>query len=187
MKYNYIPDVSGEFNNMRSYVMGHEAALMMASWPKGRLEVPFPYFPEAMTGFEYCAAVGMIQEGMVDDGLKCIKAIRDRFDGAKRNPFDEPECGKHYARSMASWASVLALSDFHYSGVDKTMSFTRTPGKYFWSNGSAFGLCEVSTSSVKLEVLKGSVELSAFYLSGMTKPIAKKISIPEGGSEMFTI
>lgn len=187
MKYNFIPDVSGEFNNMRSYVMGHEAALMMASWPKGRLEVPFPYFPEAMTGFEYCAAVGMIQEGMVDDGLKCIKAIRDRFDGAKRNPFDEPECGKHYARSMASWASVLALSDFHYSGVDKTMSFTRTPGKYFWSNGSAFGLCEVSTSSVKLEVLKGSVELSAFYLSGMTKPIAKKISIPEGGSEMFTI
>ena len=187
MKYNYIPDVSGEFNNMRSYVMGHEAALMMASWPKGRLEVPFPYFPEAMTGFEYCAAVGMIQEGMVDDGLKCIKAIRDRFDGAKRNPFDEPECGKHYARSMASWASVLALSDFHYSGVDKTMSFTRTPGKYFWSNGSAFGLCEVSTSSVKLEVLRGSVELSAFYLSGMTKPIAKKISIPEGGSEMFTI
>ncbi len=187
MKYNYIPDVSGEFNNMRSYVMGHEAALMMASWPKGRLEVPFPYFSEAMTGFEYCAAVGMIQEGMVDDGLKCIKAIRDRFDGAKRNPFDEPECGKHYARSMASWASVLALSDFHYSGVDKTMSFTRTPGKYFWSNGSAFGLCEVSTSSVKLEVLKGSVELSAFYLSGMTKPIAKKISIPEGGSEMFTI
>lgn len=187
MKYNFIPDVSGEFNNMRSYVMGHEAALMMASWPKGRLEVPFPYFPEAMTGFEYCAAVGMIQEGMVDDGLKCIKAIRDRFDGAKRNPFDEPECGKHYARSMASWASVLALSDFHYSGVDKTMSFTRTPGKYFWSNGSAFGLCEVSTSSVKLEVLKGSVELNAFYLSGMTKPIAKKISIPEGGSEMFTI
>ena len=187
MKYNYIPDVSGEFNNMRSYVMGHEAALMMASWPKGRLEVPFPYFPEAMTGFEYCAAVGMIQEGMVDDGLKCIKSIRDRFDGAKRNPFDEPECGKHYARSMASWASVLALSDFHYSGVDKTMSFTRTPGKYFWSNGSAFGLCEVSTSSVKLEVLRGSVELSAFYLSGMTKPIAKKISIPEGGSEMFTI
>ena len=187
MKYNFIPDVSGEFNNMRSYVMGHEAALMMASWPKGRLEVPFPYFPEAMTGFEYCAAVGMIQEGMVDDGLKCIKAIRDRFDGAKRNPFDEPECGKHYARSMASWASVLALSDFHYSGVDKTMSFTRTPGKYFWSNGSAFGLCEVSTSSVKLEVLKGSVELSAFYLSGITKPIAKKISIPEGGSEVFTI
>ena len=38
------------FNNMRSYVMGDEAGLLMASWPKGRLEVPFPYFSEVMTG-----------------------------------------------------------------------------------------------------------------------------------------
>ena len=187
MKYNFVPDVSDKFNNMRSYVMGHEACLLMASWPKGRLEVPFPYFPEAMTGFEYCAAVGMIYEGMVDDGVKCVKAIRDRFDGAKRNPFDEPECGKHYARSMASWATVLALSDFHYSGVDKTMSFTSKPGKYFWSNGSAFGLCEVTPSNVKLEVLRGAVELNSLSLSGRSKPVAKKISLSEGGSAEFGI
>jgi len=38
---------------------GDEAGLLMASWPKGRLEVPFPYFSEVMTGFEYCAAVGI--------------------------------------------------------------------------------------------------------------------------------
>ena len=187
MKYNYVPDFSGKFNNMRSYVMGHEAGLIMASWPKGRLEVPFPYFPEAMTGFEYSAAVGMIYEGQVEDGLKCIKAIRDRFDGAKRNPFDEPECGKHYARSMASWAAVLALSGFHYSGVDKTMSFTSKPGKYFWSNGSAFGICEVGSSSVRLKVLKGSLGLDSLFLKDRSKPIAKKISLSEGDSMAFNI
>ncbi|MBR5661071.1 MAG: hypothetical protein IKW99_05925 [Bacteroidales bacterium] len=187
MRYNFIPDVSCEFNNMRSYVMGHEAALMMASWPKGRLEVPFPYFPEAMTGFEYCAAVGMIYEGQVENGLKCIKAIRDRFDGAKRNPFDEPECGKHYARSMASWASVLALSDFHYSGVEKTMSFTSTPGRYFWSNGSAFGICEISSSFVRLEVLKGSLDLQSLTLSGREKPVAKRVTLGDGSLAEFKI
>ena len=64
MKYNYVKDFSRHFNNMRSYVMGDESGLLMASWPKGRLEVPFPYFAEVMTGFEYCAAVGMIYEGM---------------------------------------------------------------------------------------------------------------------------
>ena len=64
MKYNYVSDFSRHFNNMRSYVMGNESGLLMASWPKGRLEVPFPYFAEVMTGFEYCAAVGMIYEGM---------------------------------------------------------------------------------------------------------------------------
>ena len=187
MKYNFIPDVSGNFNNMRSYVMGHEAALLMASWPKGRLEVPFPYFPEAMTGFEYCAAVGMIYEGQVEDGLKCIKAIRDRFDGAKRNPFDEPECGKHYARSMASWAAVLALSDFHYSGVDKTMNFTSNPGRYFWSNGSAFGICEISSSTVKLEVISGDIDLQSLTLTGREKPVAKRVILSDGSSVEFKI
>ena len=187
MRYNFVPDVSGKFNNMRSYVMGHEACLLMASWPKGRLEVPFPYFPEAMTGFEYCAAVGMIYEGMTEEGLKCVKAIRDRFDGAKRNPFEEPECGKHYARSMASWATVLALSDFHYSGVDKTMSFTSEPGRYFWSDGYAFGICEVSGSSVELKVLKGSLELKSLSLTGRTKPVAKGVSLVEGGSASFKL
>ncbi len=69
MKYNYVKDFSRYFNNMRSYVMGDESGLLMASWPKGRLEVPFPYFAEVMTGFEYCAAVGMIYEGMEKGGL----------------------------------------------------------------------------------------------------------------------
>ena len=81
MKYNYLSDFSLHFNNMRSYVLGDEAGLLMASWPKGRLKTPFPYFSEVMTGFEYTAAVGMIYEGMNDDGLKCIRAIRERFDG----------------------------------------------------------------------------------------------------------
>jgi hypothetical protein len=88
---------------------------------------------------------------------------------------------------MASWAAVLALSGFHYSGVDKTMSFTSAPGKYFWSNGYAFGICEIGASSVRLDVLKGSVELNSLSLEGRAKPIAKKISVPEGGSVEFAI
>ena len=164
MKYNYVPDFSRHFKNMRSYVMGDEAGLLMASWPKGRLEVPFPYFAEVMTGFEYCAAVSMLYEGMEDGALTCIRAIRDRFDGAKRNPFSEAECGHHYARSMASWAAVLALSDFHYSGVEQQMSFTSQPGTYFWSNGSAWGLCTISASDATLKVLKGSLSLKKFQV-----------------------
>lgn len=179
MKYNFVPDFSRYFNNMRSYVMGDEAGLLMASWPKGRLEVPFPYFGEVMTGFEYCAATEMIYEGMEEDALKCIKAIRDRHDGAKRNPFSEAECGHHYARSMASWSAVIALSDFSYSGVNKTMSFTSRAGRYFWSNGYAWGVCEVSPSEVTLEVLKGSLDLNSLSLKGIKKPVAKKIHLTE--------
>ncbi len=141
-----MEDFSPVFNNMRSYVMGNESGLIMASWPYGRLKVPFPYFSESMTGFEYSAAVGMLYEGQIDNGLKCIKAIRDRFDGLKRNPFDEPECGHHYARAMASWAAVLALTDFQYSGVDKSITFTSKEGIHFWSTGYVWGTVEISKS-----------------------------------------
>ena len=183
MKYNFVPDISGSFNNMRSYVMGHESCLLMASWPKGRLEVPFPYFPEAMTGFEYCAATGMLYEGMEDDALKCIGAIRERFDGARRNPFDEPECGHHYARSMASWSAVLALSGFHYSGVDKRMEITGKPGRWFWSNGSAWGTVTVSDGKALIEVNEGCLEIDSFVCGGKT--VKKKIKIGSGeGAEI---
>ena len=146
---------------MRSYVMGDEAGLLMASWPKGRLEVPFPYFSEVMTGFEYCAAVGMLYEGMEEDALTCINAIRRRHDGAKRNPFSESECGHHYARSMASWSAIIALSEFQYSGVDKSMKITDRPGNYFWSNGYSWGTVQVTEDDVTIEVINGTLSLKS--------------------------
>jgi uncharacterized protein (DUF608 family) len=167
LKYNYRESMAGHFNNMRSYALGNESALLMASWPKGRPKVPFPYFSEVMTGFEYTAAVGMIYEGMEQEGLEVIRNIRARYDGAKRSPFNEAECGHHYARAMASWASVIALSGFQYSAIDKSMTFTSTPGTYFWSNGSAWGTCKVSENKAELHVLSGEVELGRFTLVGV--------------------
>ncbi len=169
MKYNYVEDFSRHFNNMRSYVLGNESGLLMASWPKGRLEVPFPYFGEVMTGFEYTAAVGMIYEGLEEQALTCISSIRDRHDGAKRNPFSEPECGHHYARSMASWATVIALSDFQYSAIDRRIHFTDRPGCYFWSNGYAWGTCDIRDGEVVLEVLKGVLRLRTLSVGNEEK------------------
>ena len=139
-----------------------------------------------MTGFEYCAATGMLYEGMDDDALKCIGAIRERFDGARRNPFDEPECGHHYARSMASWSAVLALSGFHYSGVDRRMEIAGKPGKWFWSNGSAWGTVTVSDGKAVIEVNEGRLEIDSFVCGGKT--FKKKIKIGSGeGAEIKLI
>ncbi|CAF0848513.1 unnamed protein product [Didymodactylos carnosus] len=178
MKYNYLDNFQNHFNNMRSFVLGNESGLLMASWPKGRLKVPFPYFSESMTGFEYTAATGMIYEGQIENGLKCIQSIRNRFDGRKRTPFEEPECGHHYARSMTSWAAVLAWSGFSYSGVEKSMTFADKIGYYFWSNGYAWGSCTILRNKACLTVLYGEIELSQFCIKG--RPIKtfeiKKIS-----------
>ena len=113
MRWNFLPDFSRHFNNMRTYCAGKESGLLMGSWPRGRLKTPFPYFGEVMTGFEYVAAAEMVFQGMDTDAVKVVKAIRDRHDGLKRNPFNEPECGHNYARSMASWNVLLAWIETH--------------------------------------------------------------------------
>ena len=158
MKYNYLSSFEDHFNNMRSYVLGDEKGLLMASWPKGRPKVPFPYFNETMTGFEYTAATGMIYEGMTSEGVKCIRNIRDRYDGRKRSPFDEAECGHHYARAMASWAAIPALTGFHYSAVEESIEFAPHEGTFFWSNGYAWG-----TVTIRKEEKKYNVTLTAEY------------------------
>jgi uncharacterized protein (DUF608 family) len=186
MKYNFVSDFSRHFNNMRSYVIGDEAGLLMASWPNGRLETPFPYFAEVMTGFEYCAAAGMIYEGMESEAQKVIRAIRARHDGAKRNPFSEPECGHHYARSMASWSAIPALSGFRWSGVDGTIEFTSEPGVYFWSNGYAWGKCTVGTDGAKLETLHGRLIINRFRLSDGREKRFKQRVVEEGSELIFT-
>ncbi len=174
MKYNWLDDFGRHFNNMRTFVYAGESGLVMGSWPKGRLEVPFPYFAEAMTGFEYTAAVGMLFEGLTEDGLKCFRAVRNRFDGAKRNPFSEPECGHHYSRAMAAWAGVLALSGFHYSAVDQHITFTDKPGHYFWSTGYAWGTCDVKADgTARLEVLKGELPLKTITVGDRTTKYSK--------------
>ncbi len=169
MKYNYLNSFEDHFNNMRSYVLGDEKGLLMASWPKGRPKVPFPYFNEVMTGFEYTAAVGMICEGMTSDGLKCITNIRDRYDGRKRSPFDEAECGHHYARAMASWAAVLTLTGFHYSAVDATIEFAPHEGTFFWSDGYAWGTVTIRKNGeiyyIKLIPVYGDIKIRKIILT----------------------
>lgn len=170
LRFNRQSDFYGHFNCARSYVLGGERALLMASYPHGRPARPFPYFTEVMTGFEYTAAVGMLYEGQTEAGLECIGDIRARYDGAKRSPFDEAECGHHYARAMAAWAAVLALSGFHYSAVEKQMEFAAQAGSYFWSTGYAWGLAHIAPAAagwqVELHIHGGTLALEQVILTG---------------------
>ena len=101
----------------RTFALNDEGALVICDYGTApRPRIPFPYFAEVMTGFEYSTAVLMLYSGMIEQGLECIQNIRSRYDGEKRNPWDEAECGHHYARAMASWSGIVALSGFEYDG-----------------------------------------------------------------------
>jgi hypothetical protein len=134
----------------------------------------------------------MLQEGQTADGLKCIRNIRDRYDGRKRSPFDEAECGHHYGRAMASWSAVLALTGFHYSGVTKEITFGNITGNFFWSNGYSYGTAEISQKNgekqVKLNVLNGKLDVATVNIEGLGKSSSNTVkTIQSGENQMFSI
>jgi uncharacterized protein (DUF608 family) len=180
MRYNFRENLYGHFNHLRTFALNDEAALLMASYPRGnRPRRPFPYYNEVMTGFEYTAAVHLLYEGQREEGLRVIEAIRARYDGERRSPFDEAECGHHYARAMASWAAVPALTGFRYSGVERTIRFAPADGPvtWFWASGDAWGTVrqEPSPAGTRLElsVLGGAIPLARIALGESAAELAE--------------
>lgn len=185
LRHNRRSNFNDHFNNMRSYVLGDETALLMASYPHGEMpEYPFPYFREVMTGFEYVVGVGLIYEGRNEEGLQVIQDIRDRYDGRKRSPFNEAECGHHYARAMAAWTAMLAWTGFHYSAVTGVMRFKASmkPVVWFWSTGDAFGTMQQQpkgdTTDVRLTVIEGEVRVDTIRLDGFDGQVNVSIDRP---------
>ncbi|MGW5365416.1 GH116 family glycosyl-hydrolase [Actinopolymorpha pittospori] len=173
LAFNWRETMADHFNPMRSYALGEESGLLVASYPHGnRPDRPFPYYAEVWTGLEYTAAVGMFCEGMDDEGLRLYEAVRDRHDGWRRNPFNEAECGHHYVRAMASWGGVPALTGFSYDGTTGALGFAsaRETASWFWSNGQAWGTIEQRPDdqgvAVHLSVLGGEVRLRQLTLAG---------------------
>jgi uncharacterized protein (DUF608 family) len=126
-RYNWAPDVSAqnkEYPPQRWFARPGDAGLFTCTWPKGgRMKEPVLYRDEIWTGIEYQVAATMIHEGMIREALSIIRGIHDRYDGKKHNPWNEVECGDHYARAMASWACLTALAGSTYDGPAGTLGF----------------------------------------------------------------
>ncbi|MCP5113913.1 MAG: hypothetical protein GY953_24025, partial [bacterium] len=127
-KYNWAPDVALQ-NKVhppeRYYARPGEAGLFVCTWPKSTHlgENAVRYRNEVWTGIEYQVAGGMLYQGMVKEALAIVRAIHERYDGAKHNPWNEIECGDHYARSLASWSCLLGVCGFQYDGPAGTIGF----------------------------------------------------------------
>ena len=172
-KYNYKRSLYHHNSTQRTFALNDEAALVICDYTVAqRPKVPFPYFGEIMTGFEYSAAVLMLSHGMVKEGVECIENIRRRYDGERRNPWDEAECGRHYARAMAAWSGVVALSGFRYDGQKKHVSaepkVRPDQFKSFWSTATGWGTFSQSASGqgkrFTLSVLYGKLPCNSVEL-----------------------
>ena len=163
---NYVEDLGDWTNYMRTYAVHGERGHVVLSYPNGLPEHPMPYWSEVWTGLEYIYAIGLAQAGERLLAEDVVSAARERFSGSRRNPFDEAECGHHYARAMSSWGLVVALTGFDYDGRTgvMTLAATREPTRWFWSTGDAWGTFRHAGGSsgvvrAQLEVVHGSLRV----------------------------
>ena len=134
--YNFAPDAgafrtnaSNPVSGGRVYTDSGEAGLVMCTFPDPANPTPSSgvvasYFNETMSGFEHEVASHMIWEGMLLEGLAITRAIHDRYAASKRNPYNEIECGDHYARAMASYGSFIAICGYEHHGPKGYLAFS---------------------------------------------------------------
>ena len=166
-RHNHKPSLRNHFNPCRIYGLNDEAGTVICDWPEGREKpvVPVPYAEECMHGFEYQAATHMILHGLEDEGMAIVRGVRARYDGERRNPWNEMECGSNYARSMASYALLLAYSGFRFDmRRGRAGMLPRREGQFFWSVDGAWGTFRRTGGRAELEVLYGTLSLREWVL-----------------------
>ncbi len=156
-KNNYKSSMREVTNMWRNFSLNDEAGTIICSYPDGVNvpAIPISYCEETMTGFEYALAGLMIAEGFVSEGETMVNAIRDRYDGRKRNPWNEIECGSNYARSMASYALMPIYSGFSFDMTQNYIGFApiSSEGKYLFSVSDSWGTVEHDKNGYLISML----------------------------------
>jgi uncharacterized protein (DUF608 family) len=166
--HNFKDPIRNHYNPWRLFCLNDEAGLVMCDWPEGarKPRIPLTYAQETMHGFEYAAAGLMISRGLVAEGERVVEAVRARYDGEARNPWNEIECGSNYARSMASYGLLLTYSGFTFDARRRALGFAPkrwVNGRFrcFWSVDGAWGEIEATPTSCLLRVLSGALKLKS--------------------------
>ena len=161
-RHNFREDLSDHANPQRpTFAVGDEGGLLLCSWPRGgMLSLPFPYSNEVWTGIEYQVASHLMMFGRVDEGLEIVRAVRDRYDGRARNPFNEYECGHWYARALASYGLLQGMAGVRYDAVERVLTVQPSVAgdfRAFLSTASGYGTVGVQDGQPFLEVCCGTI------------------------------
>lgn len=196
-QHNWTPDVgphNATYPPERTYAEPGEPGLFICTWPRGgRPDEPVRYRDEVWTGIEYQVAAGLIWEGFVDEGLRIVRSIDERYDGARHNPWNEVECGDHYARALASWSVLHALAGFTFDGPAGRLSLAPriTPEDFacFFAAGTAWGTLSQQRSErqqvVGIAVVEGRARLRVIETRLPTDSPAQRVAtrIVEAGGQ----
>ncbi|MBM3881539.1 MAG: hypothetical protein FJ387_17745 [Verrucomicrobia bacterium] len=176
-KHNLKQDLTAHANPQRpTFACGAEGGLLLCSWPKGgELSLPFVYSNEVWTGIEYQVASHLMLLGAVEEGLEIVRVCRDRYDGRRRNPFNEYECGHWYARAMSSYGLLQGLTGARYDALDQVLHLAPTLGgdfRAFLATATGYGTVGVRDGKPFLQVVAGKIPVREIRYTGRTSDSA---------------
>ncbi len=160
-KYNLKKDLAGHANPQRpTFAMRDDGGLLLCSWPRGgKPMLPFVYSDEVWTGIEYQVASHLMMLGQPEEALEIVALVRKRYDGTRRNPFNEYECGHWYARALSSYGMLQGLTGVRYDAVTKTLIVdARLPEfRTFLCTATGFGTVVYKDGKAELIVTSGEI------------------------------
>lgn len=168
-KYNFKKTMRDVTNTWRVFALNDEGGTIMCDYPEGAYKprIPITYCEECMTGFEYAFAGLLMSEGFEKEALEVVKAVRERYDGKKRNPWNEMECGSNYVRAMASFALLPIISGFAFDIPHHKIGFNPINKEDFrcvWSLGTGWGNVVINGIKVNVNIKDGSLKLTQIDL-----------------------
>ncbi len=207
--HNHRDDLSAHESTQRVYALNDEGGLLLASWPHGgRPAIPFVYSDEVWTGVEHQVAASLLFAGRYDDALVVERTLRARYDGGHRSPWNEIECGNHYARSLASWALLLGATGAQWDAPTGVLSFapcastssatqgggsatqgggsgTQGTERFLFTTGTGWGRVEIDRDALTLHLDGGALDIADLQLHG--RSLGRGIRLRASESQRFPL
>jgi hypothetical protein len=127
--------------------------------------------------------------------LKLVTAVRKRYDGSRRNPFNEIECGDHYSRALSGWAVLEAFTRSSYDALTGHLRLGRRVPRYPLFAGAGWGEIVISGGAIELQCHGGEIEIRSLSiadgapgrlaLNGNSVPIAEAQTLR--AEDVFTV
>ncbi|MGQ9769359.1 MAG: GH116 family glycosyl hydrolase [Thermogutta sp.] len=194
--YNWAPDVGPQNEAhppQRWFARPGQAGLFTCTWPKSKHLGPDSvlYRDEVWTGIEYQVAGHMVWEGLIQEALAICRGIHERYHPRSHNPWNEVECGDHYARALASYGVFLALCGFEYHGPRGHIGFSpRLNAEDFaaaFTGAEGWGRFTQKRQNARqdnsLEVVWGKLRLSSIALDISTDTPVKLAVVLQGNAQ----
>lgn len=121
-RHNFRAPIGDFEQKPRKFAEATDSGLLVATYlPGQRPREPLMYSDEVWTGVEYAYAALCLHEGLDAQARSVVSAVRARYDGSKRNPFNEVECGDHYVRALSAWSLLSAWSGLRYETPSRSL------------------------------------------------------------------